>query len=161
MWVSNRYIIVGGDLWDSTRPMGRDHRDHVTSRDLAPLAVKFHHADVIIPRGEEGRAREFYCGVLGLVEIDKPEVLKPNGGLWLLVGDVQIHLSVQDGCDPATSKAHLAYEVEDLAAVKSTVSGNGFLWRDNMAIPGYLRGDIRDPFGNRIEFLQRNQSPRW
>lgn len=32
-----------------------------------------HHVQITIPKGEEARARAFYCGVLGLRNIDKSE----------------------------------------------------------------------------------------
>ncbi len=35
-------------------------------------AIALHHVQVAIPIGEEDRARAFYGGVLGLVEIPKP-----------------------------------------------------------------------------------------
>ena len=117
--------------------------------------LKLHHADIIIPRGSEDLAREFYCNFLGFQEIEKPQVLKKNGGLWLCAGETQIHLSIQDGYDPSKTKAHLAYEVTDLNLLKIELENRQFKWNENTPIPGFIRGDIRDPFGNRIEFLQR------
>lgn len=40
-----------------------------------------HHVQITIPRGAEETARTFYCGVLTLSEIEKPESLKGRGGL--------------------------------------------------------------------------------
>lgn len=119
--------------------------------------LRLSHADIIIPRGSEAKAREFYCDFLGFIEIDKPKDLQKNGGLWLKISDVQIHLSIQDGYDPSKTKAHLAYEVSDLNGLKSALGERGLVWNDNSPIPGFIRGDVRDPFGNRIEFLQRTQ----
>jgi catechol 2,3-dioxygenase-like lactoylglutathione lyase family enzyme len=31
-----------------------------------------HHAQLAMPRGEEAAARDFYAGVLGMTEVDKP-----------------------------------------------------------------------------------------
>jgi hypothetical protein len=35
---------------------------------------------------------------------------------------------------------------------------NGIEIGDSVPIPGYARFEIRDPFGNRVEFIQRVQS---
>jgi catechol 2,3-dioxygenase-like lactoylglutathione lyase family enzyme len=118
------------------------------------FVLKLNHADIIIPRGSESIARDFYCAFLGFREIDKPMDLRRNGGLWLQLADIQIHLSIQDGFDPSKTKSHLAYEVSDLEALKRALAARGIKWNDNSPTPGFIRGDIRDPFGNRIEFLQ-------
>jgi catechol 2,3-dioxygenase-like lactoylglutathione lyase family enzyme len=118
------------------------------------LVVSVNHVDLIIPRGSESKAREFYCNFLGMVEIPKPADLQKNGGLWLKLGEVQIHLSIQDGFDPSKTKAHVAYEVEDLSELKKLLEQRGIKFNENSPVPGFVRGDIRDPFGNRIEFLQ-------
>jgi uncharacterized protein (DUF952 family)/catechol 2,3-dioxygenase-like lactoylglutathione lyase family enzyme len=120
----------------------------------AAIVLRLNHADIIIPRGSEVLAREFYCDFLGFTEIAKPSNLLANGGLWLEVGNAQVHLSIQDGFDPSKTKSHLAYEVKDLEHLKSELSKRGIAWNDNSSVPGFIRGDIRDPFGNRIEFLQ-------
>ena len=117
--------------------------------------LRLNHADIIIPRGSETRAREFYCDFLGFEEVEKPVSLRKNGGLWLKVADVQIHLSIQDGYDPSVTKAHLAYEVSDLSTLREGLAARGIKWNENSPVPGFVRGDVRDPFGNRIEFLQK------
>ena len=38
------------------------------------------HVQICIPEGEEIEARRFYCDVLQLEEIEKPEYLKKMGG---------------------------------------------------------------------------------
>ena len=114
-----------------------------------------HHADIIIPRGAEDKARQFYCQILGLKEIEKPSELKRNGGLWLEAGNAQVHLSIQDGYDPSKTKAHLAYEVDNLGETKQLLKDKGFEVVDNISVAGLTRANVRDPFGNRIEILQR------
>ncbi|MFQ4143576.1 hypothetical protein [Chlorogloeopsis sp. ULAP02] len=37
----------------------------------------------------------FYSKVLGLTEIDKPKTIKDNGGAWYVLGDIQIHVSIE------------------------------------------------------------------
>ena len=118
------------------------------------LLNRLHHAEIIIPRGREAQAREFYCGFLGLVEIPKPAEVSSKGGLWLQLGDNQIHLSIEDGYDPARTRVHLAYEVSDLSYLERVLKDHGFELSRSAPIAGFIRGTFRDPFGNRIELLQ-------
>jgi catechol 2,3-dioxygenase-like lactoylglutathione lyase family enzyme len=115
---------------------------------------RLHHVQITIPKGAEDEARAFYCGVLGLREIEKPESLKGRGGFWIEIADQQIHIGTEDGVDRMMTKAHLAYEVEDLAYWLSKMHENGIEIGDSVPIPGYERFEIRDPFGNRLEFIQ-------
>lgn len=57
------------------------------------------HAQITIPKGAEPEAKHFYLSVLGLKEIDKPEVLKPNGGFWMQLQNIQIHVGTEDGVE--------------------------------------------------------------
>lgn len=120
------------------------------------MILRLHHAEISIPKGKEEEARRFYCQTLGLKEVEKPEPLRARGGFWLEVGGVPVvHVGVEEGVDRYATKAHLAYEVEDLLAWRSKLEAAGFSWKEGVPIPGYIRAEIRDPFGNRIEFLQR------
>lgn len=119
------------------------------------MIVRLHHAQITIPRGEETAARRFYCQVLGLPEIEKPDSLKGRGGFWLQVGEQQLHVGAEDGVDRRATKAHLAYEVSDLAFWRGRLQAEGIAIGDAIPIPGYGRFECRDPFGNRIEFIQR------
>ena len=114
-----------------------------------------HHAQISIPVGAEDEARAFYCGVLGLKEIPKPDSLAGRGGFWLELGDQQIHFGAEDGIDRAITKAHVAYLVDDLEYWRQTLTANGYMVKDGIPIPGYDRFEFRDPFENRIEFLQK------
>ena len=114
-----------------------------------------HHVQVSIPVGSEETARAFYCGVLGLKEIEKPEALAGRGGFWLELGASQIHFGAEDGIDRARSKAHVAYLVDELEPWRKTLTQRNIDLIDGIPIPGYERFEFRDPFGNRIEFLER------
>jgi catechol 2,3-dioxygenase-like lactoylglutathione lyase family enzyme len=113
------------------------------------------HVQITVPKGAEAAAREFYCGLLGLVELEKPAVLKPRGGFWLRVGDRQVNVGVEDGIDRRATKAHVAYAVSDLAMWREKLLTEGFTIEDGVAIPGCQRFEFRDPFGNRIEMTQK------
>jgi catechol 2,3-dioxygenase-like lactoylglutathione lyase family enzyme len=119
------------------------------------MILGLHHVQIPIPPGSEPQAREFYCGLLGIPEAEKPEPLRARGGLWLQLGDRQVHIGADPNPPPAASRSHVAYEVTDLAQWKSTMTAHGFEWRDTETVNGLIRAETRDPFGNRIEFLQR------
>lgn len=114
-----------------------------------------HHVQVSIPVGGEDDARGFYCGVLGMTEVPKPEALTGRGGFWLELGGFQIHFGTEDGVDRHRSKAHVAYLVTDLDHWKEELTQEGFEITDGIPIPNYNRFEFRDPFGNRVEFLER------
>jgi catechol 2,3-dioxygenase-like lactoylglutathione lyase family enzyme len=92
--------------------------------------------------------------VLGLREVEKPDSLKERGGFWLELGDQQIHVGTEDGVDRIKTKAHLAYEVDAIGYWQTKMGEQGVEIGDSVPIPGYERFEIRDPFGNRLEFIQ-------
>jgi catechol 2,3-dioxygenase-like lactoylglutathione lyase family enzyme len=116
------------------------------------------HVQITIPLGAETAARDFYCGLLGLPEIEKPERLQPRGGFWLQVGDRQVHVGVEEGVNRHSTKAHIAYVVSNLERWRETLTAHGIAILDGVPIPGYDRFEFRDPFGNRVEFMQKQTS---
>jgi catechol 2,3-dioxygenase-like lactoylglutathione lyase family enzyme len=116
--------------------------------------LRVHHVQITIPGGAENAARGFYCGALGLREIEKPESLRERGGLWLALGDLQIHIGTEDDVDRHASKAHVAYQVDDLNYWRERLAAYEVEIVASVPIPGYDRFEFRDPFGNRVEFIQ-------
>ena len=114
------------------------------------------HVQVCIPRGTEAQAREFYGRLLGLEEIEKPEAIRKNGGMWYRVADVQLHVGVEDSVAP--SKRHPAFEVENVEGVRAFLEQNGVRTKDEEPIPGMRRFSFFDPFGNRIELLEKTEA---
>jgi catechol 2,3-dioxygenase-like lactoylglutathione lyase family enzyme len=119
------------------------------------MIVNLHHAQITIPRGTEDECRRFYCDLLGLREVEKPASLQGRGGFWLQIGETQVHVGVEDNVDRRTTKAHVAYEVTGLQDWRERLEQEGVKILDGIPIPGYDRFEFRDPFGNRVEFLQR------
>ena len=114
------------------------------------------HVQVCIPRDSEAEAREFYGGLLGLEEVEKPEVLRANGGMWYAVAGAQLHVGIEDPVAP--SKRHPAFEVADAARVRAYLEGRGVRTKDEPDIPGVVhRFSLFDPFGNRIELLEKTK----
>ena len=118
------------------------------------MILSIHHAQITIAKGAEDQARAFYCDVLGLEEIPKPASLEGRGGFWLQVGNRQVHVGTEDGVERGSSKAHVAYLVDDLDSCRSLLENNNVEILEGIPIPGYSRFEFRDPFGNRVEFLQ-------
>jgi catechol 2,3-dioxygenase-like lactoylglutathione lyase family enzyme len=116
---------------------------------------RIHHAQITVPRGAEAEARAFYCGLLSLPEVPKPASLAGRGGFWLGVGELRVHVGTEDRVDRAATKAHLGYEVTDLRGWQARLEAAGVTILERVPIPGYVRIEFRDPFGNRIEFLEQ------
>lgn len=116
--------------------------------------IGLHHVQVCVPNGQEDRARTFYTGVLRLAEIPKPESLQGRGGFWLQVGDRQVHVGTEADVDRTATKAHLAYQVDDLDAWRRHLADHGISTERGIPIPGHRRFEFRDPFGNRVELIQ-------
>lgn len=112
-----------------------------------------HHVQITVAAADEAAARAFYCGVLGLPEIEKPDSLQGRGGFWLQVGDRQLHLGIEEGVERTRTKAHVAYQVDDLTAWRERLAAAGVPALQSVPIPGYDRFECRDPFGNRLEFI--------
>lgn len=112
------------------------------------------HVQLAMPHGGEDRARQFWTGIMGLAEQDKPAHLATNGGCWFTGGGVHIHCGVERDFSPA-ERAHPALLVDDLPALVTRLEENGVPFSAGKPLAGYRRGDIADPFGNRIELMQR------
>lgn len=118
------------------------------------MILGLHHAQITVPEGSEDDARAFYCGVLRLKEVPKPEALAGRGGFWLQVGSQQVHVGTEAGVDRVATKAHLAYEVRDLMHWRQVLQQQSIAMLESVPIPGYDRFEFRDPLGNRVELIQ-------
>jgi catechol 2,3-dioxygenase-like lactoylglutathione lyase family enzyme len=112
------------------------------------------HIQIAMPAGREADARSFYVGVLGLTEVEKPAALAGRGGCWFESGAVKVHLGVDPDFHPA-AKAHPAFLVDDVKALERKALAAGVTIKRDVALPGYDRIHVLDPFGNRIELMQR------
>jgi len=115
--------------------------------------MRLDHVQLAIPRGSEPLCRAFYCELLGWREMEKPPNLAARGGLWLDVGEGQVHLGVEDDFRPAR-KAHPARLVTDLDALATRLQAAGAAISFDDAIPGVRRFYANDPVGNRLEFIE-------
>jgi catechol 2,3-dioxygenase-like lactoylglutathione lyase family enzyme len=112
------------------------------------------HVQIAIPPGGEDEGRRFFGDLLGLKEIAKPDALAGRGGCWFDLGASQIHLGVDPGFRPAT-RAHVALRVAAFAELRSRLGEAGFEIVEGEPLDGCARFFTLDPFGNRIEFMER------
>jgi catechol 2,3-dioxygenase-like lactoylglutathione lyase family enzyme len=69
-------------------------------------------------------------------------------------GRSPVHVGTEEGVDRHATKAHVAYAVNDLEEWRTRLSANGIEVEPGIPIPGYVRFEFRDPFGNRVEMIQ-------
>jgi catechol 2,3-dioxygenase-like lactoylglutathione lyase family enzyme len=112
------------------------------------------HVQLAMPPGSEARAREFYGDVLELPERRKPPELAARGGCWFESESVKIHLGVEQDFRPS-AKAHPGLLVRDLDSLLSRCREKGFQATEPELIEATRRAFVKDPFGNRIELLER------
>ena len=118
------------------------------------MIIGIDHVQLAMPKEEEARAVAFFEGVLGMPELKKPESLKGRGGRWFACGAQELHVGVEAGFRPA-KKAHPAFLVKDLDAVRLRLEKAGVQISFQPPLPGARRIFIEDPFGNRIELIER------
>ena len=112
------------------------------------------HVQLAMPPGQEDAAIAFYAGILGLAPVPKPAALAARGGVWFAGRGIALHLGVETPFTPA-EKAHPALATPDLAAVRAHLDARDIPWVCDNAVPGLARLYIADPFGNRIEIVER------
>lgn len=107
-----------------------------------------------MPAGAEEAGRQFYAGILGLTEIEKPPDLAKRGGVWFALGEQGLHLGVDEEFRPAR-RGHPAILIRGLDAFRDRLVAAGISPIDDDSLPGYRRFYAADPFGNRLEFLEK------
>lgn len=119
------------------------------------INIKFkrlNHIQICIPKNKEEEARKFYCDLLGLEEIEKPQYLRKNGGFWLKIADIELHIGTEN--IENKSKRHPAFEVEKLERIKQSFKDIGIRIKEDRSLPKFNRFSFYDPFNNRIELLE-------
>ena len=125
---------------------------------MKPQVTAITHVQVAIPVGGEDEARAFYGGLLGLVEVAKPPELAKRGGCWFELPEGtcgQLHLGADQDFRPAR-KAHVAFVVSNLMGLTEMAQSQGFEVVEDRA-DGTDQVYIHDPFGNRLEFVGREE----
>ncbi|MEC8836784.1 MAG: VOC family protein [Pseudomonadota bacterium] len=118
------------------------------------MIIGIDHVQLAMPHGGETHARRFWVDLMELAEVAKPAHLAVNGGCWFEGSGVSIHCGVEEAFLPAR-RAHPALLVDDLDTLVLRLERAGVPFKPGKPLEGYVRGDIADPFGNRIELMQR------
>jgi len=116
--------------------------------------LSIEHVQLAMPPGQEAEARKFYGGLLGIPEKPKPPRLLKRGGCWFESGNLKVHLGVETDFR-AARKAHPAFVVEDLPSLRAALQAAGCTVKTDEPLEGYERIFVDDPFGNRIELMER------
>ncbi|MBD0724742.1 glyoxalase [Flavobacterium sp. L1I52] len=114
---------------------------------------KLDHVQVCIPIGEEERARNFYCNILGLQELERPKSIQNIAGFWLKIADISLHIGTEN--TEGISKRHPAFVVEDSILIKKYLIDKGVRIQEEQEIPGINRFSFYDPWNNRIELIEK------
>jgi catechol 2,3-dioxygenase-like lactoylglutathione lyase family enzyme len=118
--------------------------------------TEFNHVNVTVPREIEQAAKDFYATTLGLKEVPKPAASRARGGAWYQLGDVQLHLSIEERTENNISTRHVCFLVEDLKRAQESLAVAGVeILPDPRPIPGTRRFYVRDPGKNLIEIAER------
>ena len=121
--------------------------------DNSAKLLGLHHIQLAMPEGEEEAALKFYGAFLGLTQVAKPPELAPRGGLWFRDEALEVHLGIEEPFTPAR-KAHPAFLVRNLATLRARIETAGYRVTDDVALEGFHRCHVRDPFGNRLELVE-------
>ena len=145
--LDQRLLVAGG-----VGSGGRSLPAPASRHDVTLLG--FHHVQLAMPAGEEPRAEAFYAGVLGLARVEKPADLAARGGCWFRSRGLELHLGVEEEFRPAR-KAHPALLVERLDTLEARLNEAGVETVRDVQLAGHRRFYAHDPFGNRLEFLEK------
>ncbi len=119
------------------------------------MIVGYNHAQITVPGGTAEKVRQFYGQFLGLAEMPVPTALQGRGLIWFRVGNLELHVGIEEGVNRLATRAHLAYETDDIVSLRKKLVENHFDLIEQPKIAGFDRFHITDPFGNRVEFIGR------
>ncbi len=142
-------------LSESKSPTRKAEDDRMRIATEPRIILGLHHVQISVPESMEEAALQFYTEVMNLIPIDKPREMRDRGGTWLQLGGLELHLVTEENVNRRATKNHVAFRVDDLQYWRQRMLENEVTPIDAIPIPGYDRFEARDPFGNRIEFIQR------
>ncbi|WP_262965862.1 VOC family protein [Methylobacter psychrophilus] len=100
----------------------------------------------------------FYCKILGLQQIDRPDLGFP--GAWFQLGAQQIHLLQLQNPDPIKGRPehggrdrHVALNALSLTPIQDALKKAGIVY--TMSISGRRALFCRDPDGNTVEIIEQ------
>jgi catechol 2,3-dioxygenase-like lactoylglutathione lyase family enzyme len=124
------------------------------------LIIGLDHVNLLIDSGDDAlaRARAFYQELLGLEPLERPaNTDSGNPGAWYQCGFQQLHLTTEKDASVVNRKSrrHPAFRVANLEALRHKLETAGIEIIAGNRFPGQERFFVRDPWGNRLEFVER------
>ncbi len=120
------------------------------------MHVVLQHVSIPRPAGEESaqKARQFYSGLVGLVEKPVPTSITALDLVWFKIGEeAELHVFAE-AVEASPSGRHFCLQVGDVALMHQTLTEAGYTPWSPEDIPGRPRFFCRDPFENLVEFTQ-------
>ena len=123
---------------------------------MTPNILCIHHSSLIV--ADTKAALKFYCDILGLKLLDRPNF--PYFGAWLDLGLQQLHLLELPNPDPTTGRPehggrdrHVAFHVLKLDLIKEALEKGGVPY--TLSASGRSALFCRDIDGNALEFIEK------
>ncbi|MEP7288921.1 MAG: glyoxalase [Chloroflexota bacterium] len=120
------------------------------------MQIMLQHVSIPRPLGEESAqlARQFYSGLLGLMEKPVPASITHLDLVWFKIGDsTELHVFAEEN-SPTTSGRHFCLNVGNVQLIRDSLVKGGYQPWSPEEIPGRPRFFCRDPFSNIVEFTQ-------
>jgi catechol 2,3-dioxygenase-like lactoylglutathione lyase family enzyme len=111
------------------------------------------HVGVTVPTSGLEEAKAFYGGLLGLEEAPRSEEELGRPGVWYKLGATELHIQCRDKLPEGETDYHPGFAVGDVHALKAELRSKGVEIIESAPVAGRERFFVRDPFGNRLEFL--------
>lgn len=124
------------------------------------LIIGLDHVNLLIDAGDDAlaKARAFYEGLLGLEPLERPtNTDSGRPGAWYQCGPQQLHLTTENDASALNraSRRHPAFRVANLEAMRARLEKAGVQIVAGNRFPGQERFFVHDPWGNRLEFVER------
>ncbi len=112
------------------------------------------HVQLAMPAGQESAAAAFYVDLLGFTQVTKPPALAARGGCWFETPDGQGASGRRVRLPPGPQGPSGAAGRRPGGPGRPSAAA-GIEVREENGLDGHLQRYVDDPFGNRIELLQR------
>jgi catechol 2,3-dioxygenase-like lactoylglutathione lyase family enzyme len=160
---TKKRLTVESSLLDSLKPNG--YRRHGGVRPMCDAKwatgaiAGIDHINIRIDPGPEAleRAKDFYGTVLRMTPIERPEnVESRDPGAWYKCGSNEVHITAESGASERNraTRRHAAFLVRGLEELRVRMEKAGAEIIPGTVLPGRRRFFARDPFGNRLEFME-------
>ncbi len=111
-----------------------------------------HHLQLAFRAGNAPAMRHFYRDLLGLSELPGEQL--EGAALHFVAGGQRIDLVGVAQWQPLPAVSPLAFEVQDLPALRQRLLAAQLPLVENQGLAGFARFYLKDPAGNQLEFLE-------